>query len=154
MLFIQNLVLLHGGTSPVMSQTVLTLMFVVLGTILVGIGFAYTNKGKSKEAIGQHRWTLTTALALTLIPLFGVMIPTMIRFYTDPDVMVFSSISLTQIAHAAISIPALGTAAIYAFGRLPADVKRNMRWTAALWVASIALGVLMFLQMMDLIPVF
>ena len=93
-------------------------------------------------------------LILTLIPMFLVMAPTMYRFYTDPDVMVFSSISITQIIHTAVSIPALATAAVYAFGKLPVNVKKSMRWSAFLWVASMVLGVLMFLQMMDLIPSF
>ncbi len=149
---LSNWILLHGGTSPVVSQTVLTLMFVVLGVLLVGWGYGYL--GKSKAALLQPRWTLTTVLVLTLIPVVLVMAPTMYRFYTDPDVMVFSSMSITQIIHTAVSIPALGTALVYAFGRLPANVKRSMRWTSALWVASLVLGVLIFLQMMDLIPSF
>lgn len=143
---------MHAGTSPVVSQTVLTLMFVVLGIFLVGIGFGYLVK--NKEALLQHRWTLTTVLILTLVPALLVMVPTMYRFYTDPDVRVFSSMSITQIIHAAVSIPALATAAVYAFGKLPRNVKKGMRWTAALWIASRVLGVLPFLQMMDLIPTF
>ncbi len=146
------LVILHAGTSPVTSQTVLTLMFVVLGILIVGIGFGYI--GKNKETLMQHRWTLTAVLILTLAPTLLVMIPTMYRFYTDPDVMVFSSISITQMVHATVSIPALGTAIIYAFGKLPVNVKRSMRWSAALWIASIVFGVLLFLQMMDLMPTF
>ena len=147
-----NLVFLHGGTPPVLSQTVLTLMFVVLGIILVGIGFGYTNK--NKESLQQHRWMLTTALILTIIPVLLVMIPTMYRFYVDPDVMVFSSMSITQVIHAAFSIPALATAIMFASGKLPVNVKKSMRWAAFFWVASMVLGVLLFLQMMDLIPTF
>lgn len=93
-------------------------------------------------------------LILTLVPALLVMVPTMYRFYTDPDAMVFSGMSITQIIHAAVSIPALATAAVYAFGKLPRNVKKGMRWTAALWIASMVLGVLPFLQMMDLIPTF
>ncbi len=147
-----NIVFLHGGTSPVVSQTVLTLMFVALGILVVGIGFGYIVK--SKESISQHRFTLSTVLILTLVPVVLVMVPTMYRFYVDPDVMVFSSISVTQVIHAVFSIPALMTASLYAFGRLPSNVKKGMRWTAALWFASMILGVLLFLQMMDIIPTF
>ena len=150
--FLANLVVLHGGTSPVLSQTVLTFMFVVLGILLVGIGFGYVVK--NKETLRQHRYMLTTVLVLTLIPTLAVMVPTMYRFYTDPDVMAFSSISITQMIHTAVAIPALATAGIYAFGRLPGNVKKGMRWTGILWVASLVLGVLIFLQMMDLIPSF
>jgi uncharacterized membrane protein YozB (DUF420 family) len=154
MSLLTSLVFLHGGTSPVLSQTVVTLMFVVLGVILIGIGFGYTSSGKSKEALLQHRWTLTTALILTIIPVLLVMVPTMYRFYVDPDVMVFSSMSITQIIHTAFSVPALATAIMYASGRLPVNLKKSMRWAAVFWVASIVLGVLLFLQMMDLIPIF
>jgi len=145
-------VFLHGGTPPVLSQTVLTLIFVVLGIILIGIGFGYTNK--NKESLQQHRWMLTTALILTIIPVLLVMIPTMYRFYVDPDVMVFSSMSITQVIHAAFSIPALATAIMFASGKLPVNVKKSMRWAAFVWVASMVLGVLLFLQMMDLMPTF
>jgi uncharacterized membrane protein YozB (DUF420 family) len=151
-LLFDSIVALHAGTSPVTSQTVLTLMLVVLGILLIGIGFGYG--GKNKESLLQHRWTLSTVLVLTIIPTLLVMIPAMYRFYTDPDVMVLSSISITQVVHAAVSIPALITAGIYAFGKLPGDLKKSMRWTAALWIGSIILGVLLFLQMMEIIPMF
>jgi hypothetical protein len=62
----------------------MTFMFVVLGVLLVGVGFGFL--GKSKEALLQHRWTLTTVLILMQIPLAFVIVPTMYRFYTDPDV--------------------------------------------------------------------
>jgi uncharacterized membrane protein YozB (DUF420 family) len=149
---LNSFITLHAGASPVTSQTVMTLMFVVLGILLVGIGFGYV--GKSKEALLQHRWTLTAVLILTLAPTLLVMVPTMYRFYTDPDVMVFSSISITQIVHTAVAVPALGLGILYAFGRLPGNVKMGMRWTAALWIVTLVVGVVMFLQMMDIIPSF
>ena len=66
----------------------MTLLFVVLGVLLIGVGFGYVSK--NKEVLLQHRWTLTIVLILTLIPVALVMAPTMYRFYTDPDVMIFS----------------------------------------------------------------
>jgi uncharacterized membrane protein YozB (DUF420 family) len=144
------LIFLHAGTSPVVSQTVLTLMFVVLGILIVGWGFGYV--GKNKESLLQHRWMLTTVLVLTLIPVLLVMVPTMYRFYMDSDVQVFSAVSVMQMIHGAVSIPALATALVYAFGKLPGNVKKGMRWAAVLWVASLVLGVVLFLQMMDLLP--
>jgi uncharacterized membrane protein YozB (DUF420 family) len=149
---LSSLVTLHAGASPVTSQTVMTLMFVVLGVLLVGIGFGYV--GKSKEVLLQHRWTLTAVLVLTLAPTLLVMIPTMYRFYTDPDVMVFSSMSITQIVHTAVAVPALGAGIMYAFGRMPGNIKMGMRWTAALWMATLIVGVVLFLQMMEIIPTF
>lgn len=147
-----ELIVLHAGISPVLSQTVLNLMFVVLGILVIGIGLGYVVK--NKDSFRQHRYLLTSALILTLIPTLLVMIPALYTFYTDPDVMVFSSISITQIAHAAVSTSALATAAIYAVGRLPGNVKTSMRLTAMLWIGSMVLGVLIFLQMMELIPSF
>jgi uncharacterized membrane protein YozB (DUF420 family) len=145
-------VLLHAGTTPVVSQTVLTFMLVVFGILLVGFGFG--KAAKDKTALMQHRYILSVVLGLTLIPVAFVMVPTIYRFYSDSDVIVLSSISITQIFHAVVSVPALATAALYAFGKLPAGTKKAMRWTAALWIASVGLGVLMFLQMMEIIPSF
>ena len=145
-----NFAFLHAGTSPIVSQTVLTLMFVALGILLVGLGFGYVVK--SKENLLQHRWMLTTVLILTLVPVLFVMVPTMYRFYIDSDVQVFSSISILQIIHGAVAVPALTTAIVYASGKLPKNVRKGMRWAAVLWIASMILGVLVFLQMLDLLP--
>jgi hypothetical protein len=149
-LIVGNLLFLHAGTSPVVSQTVLTLMFVILGVMLVGFGFAHA--AKKREGLLKHRCTVTTAIILTAIPVVVVMLPTMYRFYSDSDVMVFSATSVLQLIHGAISIPALATGIVYAFGKLPQNVKMGMRWAAGLWIASIILGVVLFLQMMNLIP--
>ena len=51
---------LHADASPALSQMVLTLMFAVLGILLVGIGFGYVVK--NKESFRQHRYALTIAL--------------------------------------------------------------------------------------------
>jgi uncharacterized membrane protein YozB (DUF420 family) len=145
-----NFVFLHAGTSPIVSETVLSLMFVALGILLVGLGFGYVVK--TKENLLQHRWMLTSVLVLTLVPVFLVMVPTMYRFYVDSDVQVFSSISILQIFHGAIAVPALTTAVVYASGKLPKNVRKGMRWAAVFWIASMVLGVLVFLQMMGLLP--
>jgi uncharacterized membrane protein YozB (DUF420 family) len=50
-----------------------------------------------------------------------------------------------------VAFPAVVTTLIYAFGDLPTKTKKWMRITALLWLASIALGVVLFLQMMALI---
>ena len=147
-----SLIVWHAGIAPVLSQTSLNIMLVVLGLLLVGIGFGYVVK--NKDAFRQHRYMLTSVLILALIPILSVMIPAMYLFYTDSDVMISSSISITQIIHTLVSIPALATASIYAVGKLPKNVKKGMRWTAGLWIASLVLGILIFLQMMDVIPSF
>jgi uncharacterized membrane protein YozB (DUF420 family) len=124
-------------------------MLVVLGIIAIGIEFGHLNK--SKVSLLQHRWILTVALALTLGAVFLVMVPTTFRFFIDPNLKFFSSSSIVTSIHTAVAFPAVVLALIYAFGDLPTKVKKWMRITAVLWVASIVLGVGLFLQMMTLI---
>lgn len=146
---------LHEGTPPVVSQITLTLMLVVLGMVLIGIGFGFLIK--SKESRFEHRWILSASLALTLGAILLVMLPAITRYYLDPDVDFFSSLSVITIIHGVIGVPTLATSLIYAFGHLPKKTKKWMRITAFLWVISTLLGILLFLQMMEvisLIPVF
>jgi hypothetical protein len=145
-----SLVFLHAGTASMVSETVLMVMFAVLGIMIVGLAIIFASR--NKESLLRHRWILTTAVIIAVIPVVVVMLPTMYRFYTDSDLMVFSATSILQLIHGAISIPALATGIVYAFGKLPRNVKMGMRWAAGLWIASIILGVVLFLQMMNLIP--
>ncbi len=147
--FLDRLIALHAGTSPVVSQTVLTLMFAVLGVVLVGIGFGYFEK--TKTSLLQHRWVLSISVGLTLCAIVLVMLPTTFNFYVDPDVILLSPMSIATIVHGLIGIPAIVTGLIYAFGDLPRNVKKWMRATAVLWATSIGLGVYMFLLMMEII---
>lgn len=144
-----NLIALHAGTPVIVSQTTLTLMFVVLGMLLIGITFGFVEK--TKEKLLQHRWILSAAIALTLGAVFLVMVPAAFTFYIDPDVEFFSGLSLTTIAHGVVGVFAVTTAVIYAFGDLPQNVKKWMRITALLWIADLGLGVVLFIQMMGLI---
>lgn len=139
---------LHKGTSPIVSQTTLTIMLVVLGMVLIGIGFGFFIK--SKEGRFEHRWVLSASLALTLGGILLVMLPAMINYYLDPDVDFFSSLSTTTIIHGIVGLPTITTSLIYAFGRLPKKIKKWMRITAFLWIISTLLGILLFLQMMEI----
>jgi len=40
---LKGIIVLHGATPLAVSQTVLSIMFVALGIVLVGIGFGYLN---------------------------------------------------------------------------------------------------------------
>ena len=144
-----NFILLHAGTPVEVSQTALTIMFVVLGIALIGIGFGRLSK--TKPGILQHRWLLTVSVALTLGVIFLVMLPSAFSFYIAPDLQFISALSITTLVHAAIGLPAVVTALIYVFGDLPVGVKKWMRIAATLWVAALALGVVLFLQMLSLI---
>jgi uncharacterized membrane protein YozB (DUF420 family) len=143
-----ELIALHAGTPIVVSQATLTLMFVVLGIILIGVGLGFVTK--TKENLLQHRWVLSTAIVLTIGVIALVMLPAAFTFYVDPDVELFSALSFTTILHGIIGVPALATAVIYAFGDLPQNVKKWMRITAFLWIADLGLGVVLFIQMIGL----
>jgi len=139
---------LHAGTSPILSETVLMLMLVSLAVGLVGIGFG---RIKGKENLILHRWTMSMAIILNLVAIIPVMLPTFFRYYSDPDVMLFSSLSLTTLIHGITGVPAVITGLMYAYGKLPNKTKTWMRFTAIFWVANLAIGIVLFLQMMEVI---
>jgi hypothetical protein len=143
-----GLFFLHAGTSPALSQLTLTVMLVTLGIAIIGISFG---RLKTKASLIRHRWTLTAAVALTIGTVFFVMLPTAFRFYIDPDVQVLGSLSLTTVVHGVLGVFASVTALIYVLGDLPSKVKRWMRVTAVLWFSALAMGVVLFLQMLSLI---
>ena len=149
-LFLFNLIALHAGTPVVVSQTTLTAMFVVLGIILIGIGFGSVSK--NRESLLLHRWSMSVAVALASGAILLVMIPTAFNFYIDPDLQFFSSLSFFTLFHAVIGAFAITLGLIYAFGDLPQKLRRWMRWASIFWVGSLALGTIVFLEMLGLLP--
>jgi uncharacterized membrane protein YozB (DUF420 family) len=141
---LRNLVVLLAGPAIEVSQTTLTVMFVVLGIVLMGIGFGHISKTKTN--LLQHRWTLTTAVALSMGAIFLVMVPSFFVFYIAPDLQFLGMLSFTTLIHSVIGAIAVVTGLIYVFGDLPADTKKWMRITALLWIITLTLGVLRFLQ--------
>jgi len=144
-----TLVLLHAGTPVALSQLTLNVMLVAFGISLMGMIFGRLMK--TKDSLLQHRWTLTAAIILAFVAISLVMVPTAFSFYIDPDLEFFSSLSITTTIHGIVGFPAVVTALIYVFGDLPAKTKKWMRTTAILWIASLVLGVLLFLQMLSII---
>jgi hypothetical protein len=144
-----DLVFLHAGTPIEVSQATLSAMLVVFAILVMGFGFGRISK--SQESLKQHRWMLTSAVVLSLVAIFAVMIPAAFRFYIDPDPQFFEALSLNTLVHASLGTVAVVSAVVYVFGDLPVNVKRWMRVTAVLWVAALGLGVLLFLQMLSLL---
>jgi uncharacterized membrane protein YozB (DUF420 family) len=65
----------------------------------------------------------------------------------------FCLLSVVTVINTIIAVPALITAVFYLFGILPKkNLKKWMRLTAALWIASFIVGLILFLQMFDLLP--
>jgi len=99
----------------------------------------------------QHRWSMTVALILTVASVSLVMLPSAFTFYTDTDLEFFSPLSILTLIHGVVGVPAITLALIYAFGDLPQKTKRWMRWAAIFWIASLTLGVIVFLEMLGLL---
>ncbi len=142
-------VFLHAGIPVSLSQLTLTIMLVAFGISLTGMGFGRLTK--TRESLLQHRWTLTAAIILALSVISLVMVPAAFLFYIDPDLQFFSSLSISTLIHGIIGFPAVVTALIYAFGDLPTRIRKWMRITAVLWITSLVLGVVLFLQMLSII---
>ena len=147
--FCSQFIALHAGIPLVISQTALTLMFVVLGILFIGIGYGVLTK--TRESLLQHRWSMTFAVALTAAAIFLVMLPAAYNFYIDPDLQLFSSLSIITLIHGVTGVPAITLGLMYAFGDLPSKTKRWMRWAALVWATTFILGVLLFLAMQDLL---
>jgi hypothetical protein len=147
--FLSLPIALHGATPVVVSQATLTLMFVVVGVLLMGIGFGVLVK--NKISLLQHRWAMTIVVGLTLTVIFLVMLPSAYSFYTDADLQLFSGLSILTLIHGLLGAPAITIGVMYAFGDLPQKVKYWMRWAAVFWAISLILGVLVFLDMLDLL---
>ncbi len=124
-------------------------MFVVLGILFIGVGFGVLVK--NRESLLQHRWAMTAVVALTLVAIFLVMLPSAYNFYTDADLVFFSQLSMLTLLHGLLGAPAVALGLMYAFGDLPKKTKKWMRWAAFFWAISLVLGVLMFLDMQDLL---
>jgi hypothetical protein len=148
-LFLIYLIALLAGTQVVVSQTTLTAMFVVLGIILIGMGFGSVSK--NRESLLLHRWSMSIAVSIAIVGILLVMLPAALNFYIDPGLQFFSSLSLFTLIHAAIGTFGITLGLIYSLGDLPQKLKHWMRLAAVLWVGSLALGTIVFLEMMGLL---
>jgi uncharacterized membrane protein YozB (DUF420 family) len=129
---------------PLLEQESLMLIFVALGLGIVGMAYG---KIKNKDSFQMHRWIMTGAVALNLIAILVVMLPSLVFFYIDPNVTATSPFSILQIIHSAVGFPAFTLALIFAFNDLPKNTKKWMIITAVLWLTSIALGAVVYFTM-------
>lgn len=129
---------------PLLEQESLMLIFVALGLGIVGMAFG---RIKTKDSFQMHRWIMTGAVALNLIAILLVMLPSLVFFYINPDMNTSSSFSIVQIIHSIVGFPAFTMALIFAFNDLPKNTKKWMIITAVLWLTSIALGAVVYFTM-------
>ena len=147
--FFEGWIVWHAGTPVALSQTTLTVMLVVLGMALIGFGFGRI--AKIRENYQLHRWILTSVIVLSIVTIFFVMLPAAFRFYIDPDVEVFSALSIVTLIHSALGFPAISIGLVYALGDLPKNVKMWMQRAAFFWIIALASGTFLFLLMMELL---
>ena len=125
-------------------QESISLMFVALGLAIIGFGYA---RLKTKESFQMHRWVMSGAIILTFASILFVMVPSLYFYYVTPSIDFFSNFSILQIIHSVLGIPALALSVLYLFNHLPQPTKRWMRITAALWIAGIVLGAVVYYTM-------
>ncbi len=125
-------------------------MFVILGVLVIGVSYGLF--AKTKERLFLHRWGMSVAVALSSVAILLVMMPSAFSYFIDPNLQFHSPLSILTIIHAVIGVPAVTLGLIYAFGDLPHRVRFWMRWAAVFWVASLVLGITIFMEMMGYLP--
>ena len=130
---------------PLLEQESLMLIFVALGLGIVGMAFGRIKN--NKDSLQMHRWIMTGAVGLNLVAIIVVMLPSLVIYYINPTVTATSTFSILQMVHSAVGFPAFTMALIFAFNDLPKNTKKWMSITAILWLASIALGAVVYFTM-------
>jgi len=136
---------LHAGTSIIVSGLNMLLLTGVLIIILSGIKYGRIKTG---DNLKTHRNYMTAATFVTIAGIIIVMLPAFYRYYTDPDVAFYSTLSISTLIHAAVSGPALLLGILFSLHKLPRNVKPWMRLTVILWISAIAVGIVLFIQML------
>ena len=125
-------------------QESIALMFVALGLVILGIGYA---RIKTKESLQLHRWVMSGAVVLTVTAIFFVMFPSLFIYYTTISNNALSGFSILQLVHSAEGVPAVILSAMYLFNDLPQPTRKWMKITAVLWIVSIVLGAAVYYTM-------
>ena len=129
------------------ATTSLAVQIVVL--ILLAVG--YSLKGKKK--FRQHGITMTTAVALHLVTILIVMIPSFVNGFSSPHIDFTNWLVIISLVHAAFgSIAAILGVWVVASWHLKKDMqtcfakKRIMLSTLTLWLTAILLGIVMYIS--------
>jgi len=142
---ITNQIIAHAGTPFVISAANLALMFAVLTVLLIGVRFG---RVKNRDSLRKHRYVMTAAIVLFNIGIVSVMLPAFWNFYTDPDVELFSTLSIATVAHMVVGILAEIVGITFALNLLPKKMRPWMRTATLLWVAALAVGIAVFTLML------
>jgi hypothetical protein len=125
-------------------QESISLMFVALGLVIIGFGYA---RLKTKESFQLHRWIMSGAIILNIASIAFVMIPSLYLFYTVPDINFLENFSVLQIVHSSLGFPTLALSVMFLFNQLPHPTKSWMRITAILWILGVVLGAVVYYTM-------
>ena len=121
----------------------ISLMLVALGIAFSGIGFA---RLRTEDGRKVHRWMMSGAIILSLSSIFLIMFPSLYMYYTG-GYSAISGFSVLQIIHSIVGGPPVVLSLMYLFNDLPIPTRKWMRITAALWIASVVLGALVYYTM-------
>ncbi|MBI2936773.1 MAG: hypothetical protein HYY22_01050 [Thaumarchaeota archaeon] len=95
---------LHAGTSIIVSGLNMLLLTGVLIIILSGIKYGRIKTG---DNLKTHRNYMTAATIVTIAGIIIVMLPAFYRYYTDPDVAFYSTLSISTLIHASCKRPSI-----------------------------------------------
>lgn len=138
----------HAGVSPIVSQTALTILLMVLGISIIAFAFG---RAKNPENLRLHRVIMSAAILILLVPVFLVMLPATFTFYTDPDIQLFSPLSIITAIHGVVGFPVVLLGLVFVANDLPKNLRAWMQRTSILMVASVGIGILLYLVMLDVI---
>ena len=130
------------------STLSLIIELVVLGLLI----FAYVLRGK--KLFRQHGITMTSAVALHIITILAVMLPSFSTFFTPPGTIssrVIDPIVIVSFIHVALGLTAVAIGTwLVASWHFKTDLQtcfaneKKMKPTLALWVTAILLGIIMY----------
>lgn len=123
-------------------------MLLLTGVLIIILSGIKYGRIKTGDHLKTHRSYMTAATIATVTGTIFVMLPAFYNYYTDPDVDLYSTLSTSTLIHVTVSGPALLLGILFSLNKLPRNVKPWMRLTAILWMSAIAVGIVLFIQML------
>ena len=115
--------------------------------VLVLLAFGYkSGKTKDTKSLGRHGRIMTLATGLSALGFLPVMAPSFINYFSAPGVELFTGATITTSLHALVGASAGVLGIAFAFNKKPKNLAFWMRLTLLLWVVTIMLGVVLYLQ--------
>jgi uncharacterized membrane protein YozB (DUF420 family) len=137
-----------GTSAPLASDLNLLLELLVL--VLLAFGYK-SGKTKDAKSLGRHGRIMTLATGLSALGFLLVMAPSFISYFSAPSVELFTGATITTSLHALVGASAGVLGIVFALNKKPKNLVFWMRLTLLLWVVTIVLGVVLYLQIAGVI---